>query len=71
MIEKAPIKEIGKLRAGIIVADKCFKNKKITITTSAMVSKSVKFTSWMDSRIDLERSINKFNWMDAGICFSN
>ena len=70
-MEKAPIKEIGKLSAGMIVAAARFKNKKITITTKPMVSNNVRFTSWMASLIDFERSINKFTLMDAGICASN
>ena len=57
------ISEIGTASAGMIVAESRRRNRKITRTTSAMVSASVNCTSWTASRIEVERSLS--TWMAA------
>ena len=51
----APISESGTDRLGISVAEKLRRNRKITITTSAMASISSNCTSWTEARIVVVR----------------
>ena len=56
MAPNVPTTDMGSARLGIIVAETLRRNRKITITTRAMVSTRVNLTSLTDSRIDSERS---------------
>ena len=51
-----PTSDIGNASDGITVAETLRRNRKITITTNAIVSISVTFTSCTDSRIPWDRS---------------
>src|SRR3569833_1882380 len=68
---KQPNSEIGSDTTGMAVADKRLRNRKITSTTSTMVRASVNFTSWIASRIEIERSLSTLTSIDAGICDLN
>src|SRR6266446_6093102 len=59
---------MGRARLGMTVADRLRRNRKMTITTSAMVRRSVNFTSATDSRMDCDRSMSTSSFTDAGIC---
>ena len=52
-----PMTDTGSARLGITVADTLRRKRKITSTTSPIVSTRVNFTSATDSRIDFERSL--------------
>ena len=52
-----PTMEAGSARLGMTVAEMLRRNRKMTITTSAMVSTIVNLMSWTDSRIDCDRSL--------------
>ena len=56
MTANVPTIDIGSARLGITVAERLRRNRKMTSTTSAMVSTSVNCTSSTDSRMDWERS---------------
>jgi hypothetical protein len=56
MAAKVVTSDIGTARLGMIVADRLRRNRKITMTTSAMLSISVNSTSWTESRIAADRS---------------
>ena len=56
MTANVPMTEMGSARLGITVAETLRRKRKITMTTSAMASSSVNFTSLTDSRMDCERS---------------
>ncbi|MNL19045.1 hypothetical protein D3C87_1402250 [compost metagenome] len=64
-----PISEIGRDTVGISVAAARRRNRKITSTTSATVSASVNCTSWIDSRMERERSFTTFTLTEPGICW--
>ena len=66
-----PTIDIGSARLGITVAERLRRNRKITSTTSAIVSSSVNFTSSTEARIDSERSNITSSFTDAGICERN
>ena len=51
-----PTMDMGSARTGMMVAEMFRRKRKITITTSPMVSSSVNFTSLTDSRMETERS---------------
>ena len=59
--------DIGSARLGMIVAEKLRRNRKITSTTSASVSSSVKVTSETDAWIVAERSYRMSTFTDLGI----
>ncbi len=63
-----PITETGSARLGITVADTLRRKRKITSTTSPIVSTRVNFTSATDSRIDFERSLRTSRLTAAGSC---
>ena len=52
----------------MMVAEILRRKRKITITTSAMVSMSVNFTSFTELRMETERSYKMFSLIPAGIC---
>ena len=54
---KVPISDSGTAMLGMIVAASVRRNRKITITTSAMVSISSNSTSFTDARIVVVRSV--------------
>ena len=56
MTENVPTMDMGSARLGITVADRFLRKRKMTMTTSASVSRSVNFTSWTESLIDCDRS---------------
>ena len=58
MNAQAPISETGSASAGIRVAAADLRNTKMTMTTSAIESISVNCTSWIDWRIETERSLS-------------
>ena len=64
----APMSEIGNDKAGMAVATKRRRNKKITSTTSTMVPMSVSETSCSASRTETERSLMGVMPTDWGIC---
>ena len=53
------------------MADRFRRNRKITITTRAMVRTSVNSTSWIDARIDFEASNATDKLTDGGISRRN
>ena len=60
--------ENGSDRLGMTVADRFFRNRKITSTTRHNVTKRVSCTSFTDWRIETDRSYSVFTWTDAGSC---
>ena len=62
-----PSSDTGTLRLGISVADQRRRNTSITITTSTMVASKVKLTSWIASRIEVERSLSARISTEGGI----
>ena len=63
-----PMTEIGSAIAGITVARTLRRNRKMTITTRAIVSINVNCTSCTDLRIDSERSTSTSSDTDGGNC---
>src|SRR5947199_5867413 len=61
--------DMGSAMLGMTVADRFRRKRKITMMTRKMVSTSVNFTSFTDSRMDCERSYTRFTETEAGICF--
>ncbi len=56
MMANVPTIESGTATPGIKVAEMFRRKRKITITTRQMVSTRVNFTSWIESRIEVELS---------------
>ena len=56
MTAKVPMRDSGTARLGMMVAEMFRRNRKITMTTSAIVRNSVNSTSRTDSRMATERS---------------
>ena len=67
MSEQVPSSASGTVIDGMTVAQKLRKKTKITITTSAMVSRSVNCTSCTEARIVVVRSLRMPMWMAAGM----
>ena len=63
---KVPIKDRGTATLGIMVAATLRRNRKITITTSAMVSSNSNCTSSTEARIVLVRSVRVETVIDFG-----
>ncbi len=63
-----PMIEAGSARLGMTVADRLRRNRKMTSTTSTTVKISVSWMSWIDSRIDCERSSRICRFSAAGSC---
>src|SRR6185437_14208719 len=63
-----PMIDIGKARLGMMVAERFRRKRKITSTTSAMVSSSVNFTSLTLLRMETDRSYSVVMEMAVGIC---
>src|SRR6266404_7756138 len=61
-----PTSDSGTATLGITVAAGLRKNRKITVTTSAMVSMSSNCTSRTDARMVAVRSVRTEVWMDEG-----
>ena len=61
-----PTKDSGTATLGMIVADGLRRNRKITITTKAMVSMSSNCTSRTDARMVSVRSVRMVVWIDEG-----
>ena len=68
---KVPTTENGSAMAGINVAETLRKNKKITITTSAMVAAMVNWISWNAARITCPRSPRTIRFTLPGSSRSN
>ena len=66
MKAKVPTMDTGRASVGMMVADSVFRNRKMTSTTSAIAIINVSCTSWMDSRIEIERSLMTETETDAG-----
>src|SRR6266481_5766872 len=66
MAANVPTSDSGTATLGMTVADGLRKNRKITVTTSAMVSMSSNCTSWTDARMVAVRSVRTDVWMDEG-----
>ena len=62
-----PTIESGTATPGIKVAEMFRRKMKITITTRQMVSSRVNFTSWMESRMEVELSWTTSRFTDGGI----
>src|SRR2546421_12831558 len=60
--------ENGSDRLGMIVAERFFRNRKMTSTTRHSVMKSVSCTSFTDCLIETDRSYSVFTSTDAGSC---
>ena len=69
--KNVPINEIGIVIAGISVVRQSCKNKKITITTSAIAISSVINTSLIDSRTNSLESNASPYFMPGGKCFES
>ena len=67
MTAKVPISDSGTVMPGISVAHRLRRNRKITITTSAMVSISVNWTSSTEARMVWVRSVTMWTSMAGGI----
>src|ERR1700738_2584111 len=59
-------RDSGTATLGMMVADGLRKNRKITVTTSAMVSMSSNCTSLTEARMVAVRSVRTVVWMDEG-----
>src|SRR5207248_1405776 len=68
MIANVPTIDSGTARLGMIVADTLRRNRKMTITTSAIVSMRVNCTSCTDSRMAMDRSYTTLRFTAAGSC---
>src|SRR5579864_9705057 len=60
--------DMGNARLGMTVAETFRRNRKITMTTRAMVSMSVNFTSFTELRMETERSYSTLILRAAGAC---
>src|SRR5437660_454500 len=65
MTANVPTIESGTARLGMTVAERFRRKRKITRMTSAIVSPSVNWTSWTDSRMATERSYTTLRLTDA------
>ena len=66
-----PTIEVGKASVGIIVARIFLRNRKITMTTSAIASNRENCTSSTELRIEIERSLSTSRLTEAGNCWRN
>src|ERR1700690_2799527 len=66
MIAKVPTSERGTAMLGMTVAEKLLRNRKITMTTRAMVSIRENSTSRTDARMVVVRSEMMETWIEAG-----
>ena len=66
--EKVPMMEKGSAMAGIMVAEKFRRKRKMTMMTRARVAAMVNWISWKASRIFLERSPRTPRCTLGGIC---
>src|SRR6202451_2179064 len=66
MMPNVPTNDSGTATLGMIVAERLRRNKKMTITTSAMVSINSNSTSSTDARIVVVRSVRTFTLTDEG-----
>ena len=66
MTTKVPISESGTATLGMMVAERLRRKRKITITTSAMVSMSSNSTSRTEARMVLVRSVRTVSFTAAG-----
>jgi hypothetical protein len=58
---KVPTSDSGTTTLGMTVAQKWRRNRKITTTTSPIVTSNVSSTSWTDARMFSERSETRSN----------
>ena len=63
---KVPTSESGTATLGMIVADRLRRNRKMTITTSAIVSSNSNSTSCTEARIVVVRSVSTATFTDPG-----
>ena len=68
MKAKVPMSDTGSARAGIRVAARLFRNRKMTMMTKAIDSNSVNCTSSTDWRIETERSFTSCAVIEGGNC---
>ncbi len=68
---KVTNREIGTVTDGMKVAAMRRRNRRITITTSPTVSRMVRLTSWIELRIDTERSLSVRTDTELGNCACN
>ena len=68
---KVPTIDVGSASVGIIVARTFLRNRKITMTTSAIASSKENCTSFTELRIEIERSFNTSRLTEAGNCSRN
>src|ERR1700685_1434023 len=66
MMPKVPTSDSGTATLGMIVAERLRRNKKMTITTSAMVSINSNSTSSTDARMGVGRSVRTCTWTGDG-----
>src|SRR4030042_2041625 len=64
---KVKMTDAGSARLGMTVAERLRRKRKITITTRKIARRRVIFTSFTDSRIDIERSYRMLRFTEAGI----
>ena len=63
---KVPISDRGTAAAGMMVADRVRRNRKMTMTTSATASMSSNWTSRTEARIDVVRSVKTVTCTEEG-----
>src|ERR1700757_1461830 len=63
---KVPIRDSGTATLGMMVAERLRRKRKITVTTSAMVSISSNSTSRTEARMVFVRSVSTVSLTDAG-----
>ena len=66
MAAKVPTSDSGTATLGMIVAQRLRRNRKMTMTTSAMVRISSNFTSSTLALMEVVRSVRVVTWMLAG-----
>ena len=66
MTPNVPTSDSGTAAAGMIVADRVRRNRKMTMMTSATASISSNCTSRTDARMDVVRSVSTVTWTDDG-----
>ncbi len=71
MTPKVPTSDSGTAAAGMTVADRVRRNRKITMITSATASISSNCTSRTDARMEIVRSVSTVTWTDDGSALCN
>ena len=71
MTPKVPTSDNGTAAAGITVADRVRRNRKITMITRATASINSNCTSRTDARMEIVRSVSTVTWTDEGRALCN